>query len=1409
MNPFTFSSHWRRGLVGVALMVAAVCSATFVAAAPVDPAVDTVIVPYDVNARPIDDQVTKVYVPYERFLYLWEAAKQNRRPAAAQPGAPIAWALTSARYDGVVGRGSVAFTAQFDLLTGGDAWQSVSLPFPGARLTGVRLDGTPTAISNDALLVEKAGRHRVDINFEVALPPGAKTFEWGIPRAAGALVTLTWPDTAMTAAIEPGSGSVEQMVNGAKRVTAAIGSANHVKVTLAPAPPALRSAQPDAAVIRMATTVAAGAETTQAEVAFSFPGMKQDHFSVSFDDGLSLVDLSGVDLQAWKVLTDGARQRLEVTLGAPAEGRWTLSLGLRKDTAALPYEGQAPALAAAAGRVDIASVAVVGSDRLEVAPRPGPGLRQIEWAGSPAEGHGVAYAGGVGLRWSVALAAPRAEARIEYLYQVNRRQIELFASLQLEARSDPLFATEIGLPPGFTVQLVQSARLLDWQVEGDKLRVRFTGPTPEVTSLVLDLVRQDTAPAATLEARPLRLAGFHKITGEAAIAAFKDVDVRMELKGSARTIAPAGAAADYKVLAPLERKLAFAFDEPDFTAQLTLASQPPRLNALWTLEAQAHDGWLALSAKVQLSLRQGSVDHARFSLPAALPEVRVAGDGVRETRSKIEGDRRVYDVQFQNDVFADVEFTFAGEAPLAGETALPNPEFPDAQFTTGYVVLGNASESEMRTTPASADSVRLTEIPWVPADAGNAQAFRTAPGWSIKITLDRLEKAESRSAFCPWAELTTAFRNDGSEWHRAVWRLQNRALQFLPVRLPAEADLMAVKVAGEPVRADRGEVDGQRAILVPLIKTDPGERSYDVEMIYRTKQPALGMLPRRGIADPELIGITVERTFWNVWTPKGWKYQGASGNLEQVIEEVAAADKLEDAMKELKSLSSIVSNSQASPQLRARAWGNYAELEKSVLATANAAATPAPSAQYFGEMKTKSGAGKDQRSYAEGKKNSVLGQLVDVSAKVEQFGRDLQNAIVAKDKEKGDKLQTLRILDSNVDQWAMEANPAAAGDKWQSQAGVIKIPGVDEFDFKQQADKQTEKAPQTPEQQVAQSLLNLNGHVALQQQRQEAPAKPELRRADEGIVAGKPDLEASKAELAATPQGNARGVRGPSTFDDRGKVVGGSTVAGGGGGTDRRKDGSGMAPSSVDQLLAEANNYLDTARYQLAEQRAEAVLSIEPTNVEARAIEEKIFRAKDDYAVEAYNTTRAHAIWQVDKAWEMPVRRFKGDADASRASGALDAPAADAALPATPPATAPLGLDGAKAPVALQTPSPRGASVAAPLDAPALLAPAEPRVKNAPGALGRFGVVAGGAGAPPPPPPVAHGLSPEGRLSLAFDFPTEGELVHFKKVKGHGQLEISMVKEDLFEPWKRTGVVVGLAGLLWLLQRRWEKRQLA
>lgn len=78
----------------------------------------------------------------------------------------------------------------------------------------------------------------------------------------------------------------------------------------------------------------------------------------------------------------------------------------------------------------------------------------------------------------------------------------------------------------------------------------------------------------------------------------------------------------------------------------------------------------------------------------------------------------------------------------------------------------------------------------------------------------------------------------------------------------------------------------------------------------------------------------------------------------------------------------------------------------------------------------------------------------------------------------------------------------------------------------------------------------------------------------------------------------------------------------------------------VKKLLADAEGYHMSGRYDLAFKKYEQVLALDPYNVAARRGEERLNLTKTHYGEEAYNETRSRQLWQVQKGWEEPVKKY-------------------------------------------------------------------------------------------------------------------------------------------------------------------------
>ena len=75
-------------------------------------------------------------------------------------------------------------------------------------------------------------------------------------------------------------------------------------------------------------------------------------------------------------------------------------------------------------------------------------------------------------------------------------------------------------------------------------------------------------------------------------------------------------------------------------------------------------------------------------------------------------------------------------------------------------------------------------------------------------------------------------------------------------------------------------------------------------------------------------------------------------------------------------------------------------------------------------------------------------------------------------------------------------------------------------------------------------------------------------------------------------------------------------------------------------LIQEGDGYYATGRYDIAFKRCEQALNVDKNNIAARRLMEKINVARQEYADAAYSETRGALLAEVDKAWQLPLRKF-------------------------------------------------------------------------------------------------------------------------------------------------------------------------
>lgn len=902
------------------------------------PTAHKVVVPFNHDPEnpqlPIPEDARRYYLDYATFDRLWKLAKENRiRENTASDLAASGekdFIVTNALYRGEARRDRIEIEGRLTVQTRGKPWQKVPLPFAQVNISKIELDGVPASYQGGAVLIEEPGLHQVTVTYEVPIADGAKSAKWKIPPASATLLALSLDSELAEPVINNGLPLVKSS-DGGTVFTAALGQATEIDFRRRLKTSGRGMTQPNVAVIDSHLFVTPALERLETRFRLEFSGQEENSFSIAFDPSITPVKFEIPNLATWRMAEAGAESAnaglrvLEFELTQPVRDAITISMVGERLVDNLDGRREFPAFGANAMRIEQLR-SLLRTDELNVQTEPGGRHRQSDFQAQGVDINGfvpvstfVLTGSEEALAYVLSEETPQRSASVEYVYQVSPGKLETIGQFQIRSPETPLLNLSLALPSGATIQAVEGNRVKDWWRTGDELFVRFAGETPDITALLVYLAEELDADVSAVPVAPFSLVGFEddQVSGVGLVVAHVTEDTLLRFDQSrqvVREVDPGDAATDFEVLAPLERKRGFRFEKAAFSGTATLSPIEPRFDTSWVMLAQAYESWLRLSVQTDVEVTQSAVDRIVFSTDETVPELRVISPEVREVRTAVVEGRREYTVIFQRYVTDAIAFTLETEISHAGSAALPDIEFFEATRQERYVIVENQGNDRIDLESGGLESTVSDLLPFKPETLQSAQLFRARAGWNATVSVEKLETTAGNEAVILYAELSTAFRANGEEWVKAVYHLQNRSLQFLPVALPEEVELVGVTVAGQEVRADRGEVDGRQVVLVPLIQTKPGQLAYDVNLVYRSREGVgrsgkrLKSLDRK-LDDPEVVGLTVEKTLWNVYLPAEHQLKEADGNMDRVARQANLVEKLEADLVELDYLNGLGASS--------------------------------------------------------------------------------------------------------------------------------------------------------------------------------------------------------------------------------------------------------------------------------------------------------------------------------------------------------------------------------------------------------------------------------------------------------------------------------------------------------------------
>ena len=950
---------------------------------PGDPAKATgepvrVVVPFD-PSLPVDQQPQRpVYLDRATFERLWNAAADP----AADPASDEATAATAlphgigtaalARYEVELDDQRVRFHGQLQVAAT-EPWTRWPLKLGELPLTSLTINGLPARLRDGHVLLEHEGLHTIEFSLETAPERGWQTLTQPLPAAHSAGLSIR-AGAGWASGLEVNDGVPlleEALDDGGRSWTGALGAAGSLKLTRLPETRVAAMRPVASAELHGHLSVDPRQTNYQGRVSYRFPGGRQDRFTIDLDADWDVHSFRIENLRGWTVepQQDGLR-RFVIELAEPVADEFRLNFSLQPgEPLMLPADGTAVELsepririgaARSERRLDVSTAASVqGSVRQQDAP----GWRRVpaDPATPDRRAVGAFVNDGAAPPLAVELSWQPLDRELEssFVFQIGRDQLETIAILQFRQDARDLVTAILPLPSEAVVQEVQGERLAEWVRVGDDLLLRFDPGTRGATAVMVYLSQPVTDPG-TVRLQPLEVRDWPSAGGRVRVVAHAAAEVLIDSEPGGGPVddLPTEAAAgdDIMVVAPLETKRVLEFGEDGFDLGARISGLEPQVEAGWVQLVEARDGFAELRALVQLDVRRGAMESVRLHLPVGLPTAAITGPLVREVRRLEPADADddddaapgtdIYEVSLQRDVLDFTRLEVSLELPyaLAGghggdvqttgrELELPLPEVEAAAVGGRYLLVSLATQDEVRMVAPEARPVPAADVPYLPDGRDSERVLAFAPGpVAARLEISELSTTAGSEAVVTLAELTSAIRENGDIWTRATYRLLNRSRQFLPVELPPGAELISVRVDGVGVRADRGTVDGTAVVLVPLIQADPGQVAYPVEVTYRQSTGRrLGRRAQPVLDDPNLPGISVQRTVWSVWLPEDYRLTDRDGNMEPVTAELSRVERLSAVMGELDRLNTVLASSATyDTRTREKAWQNAKMLQSTL-----------------------------------------------------------------------------------------------------------------------------------------------------------------------------------------------------------------------------------------------------------------------------------------------------------------------------------------------------------------------------------------------------------------------------------------------------------------------------------------------
>jgi len=684
--------------------------------------------------------------------------------------------------------------------------------------------------------------------------------------------------------------------------------------------------------------------------------------------------VEGGNVRGWEVRKEEKRQVVEVTLLKPAKESERLVLRLWRagrmgeDLAgASPLvEFDAPAVSVADAAMDTGVLTIRRSPLLDVRTIASPRLSRTEvstrgpeagtFAGSEDSPLGArpyeAYeysAAPFSLRLAAAPIAGRATADVQTVLKIAQYDGDLESRIKLEVRDRPIHRVEVVLPEGLNLDRVSAPGEFQWTTTPQQKRTLLTiylaaGLVGDVPIVLHGTMRRPEA-AGQVALPGLEVRGVDRQQGDVAVQADPGVEVKAEGLENCESVLLERVRTWLKPDQLQATALALHYERPDYRGTLRLTPRRPIVSCQTATNVRVTDRAVEETILLDYTIQQAGIRRLAFLLPASMSDSRFQVPMLRQKTISEPKDGLVQvRLELQDPLMNRLQVLVQNDRLLTADVytaPIPIVETADAakvETTRQFVALQSAGRDEVVVRsaaglePLSEAQEAFRALRDLLGGGAITKAYLvqggTGPGPlapKLQFATQVRKAVETAGARIWLAETDLVCDANGAYRARQVYRLDNTINQFLEVELSEGATLWTAQVAGEPVKPIRGTDESSlRRVRIPLVKTAPGDRDFEVVLKYGGHLGPLRAIDKLTFPLIRTINIGVEQSQVRLHLPETHRYFRFGGTMSPIAEDDLVAGLLTYERKQAQRLLDTLR--QGDPFARALASNNLKAL---------------------------------------------------------------------------------------------------------------------------------------------------------------------------------------------------------------------------------------------------------------------------------------------------------------------------------------------------------------------------------------------------------------------------------------------------------------------------------------------------